>query len=51
VDEAIKQCQKLRITYVDKGDEYEVVVHPFRTYSQASGVFLIALCEQSGEVE
>lgn len=51
VDEAIRQSHKLRIAYSDVDGEYEVVVHPFRTYSQANGVYLIALCEQSGEVE
>ncbi|MCQ6561777.1 helix-turn-helix transcriptional regulator [Paenibacillus mendelii] len=51
IDQAIKQSQKLRITYRDGEEAYTVVVHPYRTYSQANQVYVIAFCEQSGEVE
>jgi predicted DNA-binding transcriptional regulator YafY len=51
IDKAIKQGQKLRITYREGEDEYTVVVHPYRMYSQSSRVYVIAFCEQSGEVE
>jgi predicted DNA-binding transcriptional regulator YafY len=51
IDQAIKQGQKLRITYRDREDGYTVVVHPYRTYSQSSKNYVIAFCEQSGEVE
>lgn len=51
VDLAIKQCEKMRITYRDVENEYTVVVHPYRTYLQSSQVYVIAFCEQSCEVE
>lgn len=51
IDQAIKQSQKLRITYRDREEEYTVIVHPYRTYSQLSQLYVIAFCEQSGEVE
>jgi predicted DNA-binding transcriptional regulator YafY len=51
IDQAIKNSFKLRITYLDGEDEYIVDAHPYRTYSQASQLHVIAFCEQSGEVE
>jgi predicted DNA-binding transcriptional regulator YafY len=51
VDQAISQCETIRITYLDLENKYTVVVHPYRTYSQLSKVYIIAFCEQSGEVE
>ncbi|GAA4842647.1 WYL domain-containing protein [Paenibacillus vulneris] len=51
IDEAIKRSLKLHLTYQDGEDEYTVLVHPYRIYSQSSHMYVIAFCEQSGEVE
>jgi predicted DNA-binding transcriptional regulator YafY len=51
IDRAIKLSQKLRITYREGEEEFTVLVHPYRMYSQSSQIFVIAFCEQSGEVE
>jgi predicted DNA-binding transcriptional regulator YafY len=51
VDCAIKLSHKLRLTYRDEEGEYTVVVHPYRTFSQSSRLYVIAWCESSGEVE
>ncbi|MFC6233446.1 helix-turn-helix transcriptional regulator [Paenibacillus allorhizosphaerae] len=50
IDLAIKLSEKLSLTYQD-GEVFTVTVHPYRTYSQSSRIYLIAYCEQSGEVE
>lgn len=51
IDQAIKLGRKLRLAYRDEEGEYEVVVHPYRTYAHSSRVYVLAFCEQSGEVE
>jgi predicted DNA-binding transcriptional regulator YafY len=53
IDQAIDRSHKLHIVYADIAGEHEVDIHPYRTYSQTESpnVFLIAWCEQSGEVE
>lgn len=51
IDLAIQQSQKLQITYQEGEKQYTVMVHPYRIYSQSSQLYVIAFCEQSGEVE
>ncbi|WP_282940142.1 WYL domain-containing protein [Paenibacillus sp. RC67] len=51
IDQAIKQNQKLQITYQEGEEEYTVLIHPYRIFTQSSQLYVIAFCEQSGEVE